>query len=60
MMPALLDDFSDSHKDWNQPEPTFCFDIPLPSVVSPLMRFSENAAVIFFPGKMPQANEVSQ
>ena len=57
---ALYDDFVESRQKWSDLPPAFNFKIKLPSIVSPLRKYSERGIIIFFPGRMPSAQDVAQ
>ena len=57
---ALCEDFVDSHAKWKDPPSSFSYKIKLPTIVSPLRRYSEKGIILFFPGKLPSAQEVAQ
>lgn len=56
----LKEEFQHSQKEWAKPPPTIKYKLKLPSLVTPLRKLSQTAVIIFFPGKLPSANDVVQ
>ncbi|MCO5584508.1 hypothetical protein L7F22_038436 [Adiantum nelumboides] len=57
---ALHAEFGLSRSDWNKPVPTLKYKMKLPSIVSPLKKLTQSAVIIFFPRRLPSANDVAQ
>lgn len=57
---VLHDEFRQSKEAWAKPPPAIKYKVKLPSLVSPLKKLSQSTVIIFFPGKLPSANDVAQ
>ena len=54
------DDFSNTRKEWTNARLEVKVQLSLPSLIDPLRRLSHTAIIIFFPGKLPFADDVGQ
>ena len=57
---SLVEDFAEARKTWDGPLPSKTFTIPSQDLLNPLKVYMSNAIILFFPGKMPSANDVAQ
>ena len=56
----LKDDFHQTRQEWTNVAPSMKVKLSLLSIVDPLWKLSQMAIIIFFPGKLPSANDVGQ
>ena len=57
---SLVEDFAEARKTWDDPLPSKTFTIPSQDLLNPLKVYMPNAIILFFPGKMPSANDMAQ
>ena len=60
---SLIEDFEEARKarkTWDGPFPSKTFTIPSQDLLNPLKVYMSNVIIIFFPVKMPSANDVAQ
>ncbi|MCO5563803.1 hypothetical protein L7F22_017451 [Adiantum nelumboides] len=57
---CLSEDFADARQAWEGQETTTEVVIPVQYLMDPVAQYALNAVILFFPGKMPSAQDVGQ
>ncbi|MCO5560373.1 hypothetical protein L7F22_013986 [Adiantum nelumboides] len=57
---CLHEDFEDARCAWEGPAPSMEVRIPVQELMDPVAQYALNAVILFFPGKMPTAQDVGQ
>ncbi|MCO5582338.1 hypothetical protein L7F22_036232 [Adiantum nelumboides] len=57
---CLYEDFEEARKAWNGQVPILEVRIPVQDLMDAVAQYAMNAVILFFPGKMPTAQDVGQ
>lgn len=57
---CLHEDFEEARCAWEGPAPVMEVRIPVQELMDPVAQYALNAVILFFPGKMPTAQDVGQ
>ncbi|MCO5549409.1 hypothetical protein L7F22_002880 [Adiantum nelumboides] len=57
---CLLENFTNARQSWEGDLPPLEVDVQLDDLVDPLLQYASNAVIMFFPGRMPPAQDVAQ
>ncbi|MCO5550966.1 hypothetical protein L7F22_004461 [Adiantum nelumboides] len=57
---CLHEDFEDARRAWEGPAPDMEVRIPVQELMDPVAQYALNAVILFFPGRMPTAQDVGQ